>query len=144
MSLDVPAMSRCHVSRKMLTLACCSFSLWFGRRHTWKKYSLSFIFVCVCVCVCLWVHVCVGTHCARGGHYKASKPLGLELQVVVSYPSWVLGSKCPLTDQQAPLSTDLCLCSCMLASVHHRHCVLTVNLIKQEIGTHVALFSWVS
>jgi len=45
--------------------------------------------VCVCVCVCVCVYPCV--YMPRAG--EAVDPLCLELQMVVSYPMWVLRIK---------------------------------------------------
>lgn len=44
--------------------------------------------LCVCVCVCTCTCVYMHTH---GVQKRASDPLGLELQVIVSWPTWVLG-----------------------------------------------------
>lgn len=40
------------------------------------------------VCVCMYMHIYVGT---RRGRRKMSDPQELELQMVVSWPVWVLG-----------------------------------------------------
>lgn len=42
-----------------------------------------FVYECACACVCVCVHMCEG---AQKGQKRASDPLELELQVIVSLP----------------------------------------------------------
>lgn len=44
------------------------------------------------MCVYVWVLVCASERSAHGGQRKKLDPLKPELQAVVSYLSWVLGS----------------------------------------------------
>lgn len=51
---------------------------------------------CACVCVMCVLHMCV----AYGDQKRTSGPLKLELQVFMSHPVWVLGTK-PWSDARA-------------------------------------------
>jgi hypothetical protein len=46
--------------------------------------------MCICVCAYVYAHGHAGI---LGGHKRALGLLELELQVVASYPSWVMGTK---------------------------------------------------
>lgn len=43
------------------------------------------VYVCMCVCVCVCVRVCVSVCVCIGIGWRVFDPVGLELQVVVSY-----------------------------------------------------------
>lgn len=52
---------------------------------------------CMCVSMCGYVRLSAGTD---DGQKRASDPLKLELEAVVSHPTWVLGSdSSPLQEQ---------------------------------------------
>lgn len=67
----------------------------------WEVYLCLYMYVCVyvpihpCVCMCAWmfhVSLCVCT-CSQSWTPEVSDPLELDLQVVVSWPTQLLGIK---------------------------------------------------
>lgn len=54
------------------------------------KTFILLLIMSICVCVCKYVHVSVGTH---DGQERAPDPRELELLVVVSHLTLVLGTK---------------------------------------------------
>lgn len=72
--------------------------------------------LCVYVSACVWLHECV-TSGAHGVQKRAQDLLGLELQLIVSHPKWVLGIKLGFSGEEPcvfftaePLLQHLILC----------------------------------
>ena len=56
-------------------------------------YIFTFIFTQVHICICVWINVCSIYFGACIVQMRASEFLKLELKMVETHPSWVLGTK---------------------------------------------------
>lgn len=62
--------------------------------------NILFLIMCICVSVCRYVHLSAFVHRAQE---RVPDPLELKLQVIVSHPTWMQGTKPLFLQEQEEL-----------------------------------------